>query len=209
MKMPKTLVLVVDTQYDFIMADGKLPVPGAEEIIVPGIRFLAGLNPDTTAGVLFTFDTHTRDTFLGSPENLGNPTQGRPGFPLHCEKGTPGWENVFNPRLVPAGIPVHRLEKGVFDLWEEPGLALTEIAHDPGDPPRARLRDDFFTHRQADFDTVLVLGVASDYCVRWAADGLLARGFHVEVPASLTRGIQRQFAQVKREHFADRAVRLI
>ena len=47
-------------------------------------------------------------------------------------------------------------------------------------------------------------GVAADYCVRWAAAGLLARGFDVAVPAALTRGIDRQIGQVADEEFAGR-----
>ena len=56
--------------------------------------------------------------------------------------------------------------------------------------------------------TVSVIGVAADYCVRWAVDGLVARGFAVEVPAALTRGIDRQFDQVLAEDFAGCAVSL-
>ncbi|MFD2137119.1 hypothetical protein ACFSLT_21800 [Novosphingobium resinovorum] len=37
-------------------------------------------------------------------------------------------------------------------------------------------------------DRVTVVGVAADYCVRWAVEGLLVRGFDVDIPASLTRG---------------------
>ena len=49
---------------------------------------------------------------------------------------------------------------------------------------------------------VTVIGVAADYCVRWAVDGLLARGFAVTVPAALTRGIERQIEAVAGEDFA-------
>ncbi|MEG8041528.1 hypothetical protein QP164_01445 [Sphingomonas sp. LR59] len=31
------------------------------------------------------------------------------------------------------------------------------------------------------------MGVAADYCVRWAVEGLVDRGFAVRVPAALTR----------------------
>ena len=48
----------------------------------------------------------------------------------------------------------------------------------------------------------------ADYCVRWAIEGLVARGFTVDVPQGLTRGIARPIAQVVAEDFADAPVRL-
>ncbi|MEG8025263.1 hypothetical protein QP162_14100 [Sphingomonas aurantiaca] len=50
----------------------------------------------------------------------------------------------------------------------------------------------------------MVIGVAADYCVRWAVEGLVERGFAVTVPAGLTRGIERQIDTVAAEDFAGR-----
>ncbi|QKS00650.1 hypothetical protein F9288_14230 [Sphingomonas sp. CL5.1] len=41
-----------------------------------------------------------------------------------------------------------------------------------------------------------VIGVAADYCVRWAIDGLLTHEFDVSVPVGLTCGIDRQIETV-------------
>ena len=54
----------------------------------------------------------------------------------------------------------------------------------------------------------MVIGVAADYCVRWAIDGLVERGFRVIVPQALTRGIARPIEQVLAEDFAREAVAL-
>ena len=207
----KKLVVVIDAQYDFMMQDGKLPVPGAEALIAPGIRYLANLKPEETAGVLFTFDTHTAAKYLGSAENVGDPDNGIPGFPLHCEKGTPGWENVFNYKLIHEDIPTFTLEKGVFNMWEETGVGITPI-----DLKRGRGysndREMFFTQlarygvltqpvldKSKAVDTVQIFGVASDFCVRWAIDGFLKRGFKVEVVEHLTAGILKTAAEVAAE----------
>jgi nicotinamidase/pyrazinamidase len=53
---------------------------------------------------------------------------------------------------------------------------------------------------------VRVTGVAADYCVKWAIDGLLARGFAVEVISDLTVGIERPIEQVVQDDFADQPV---
>ncbi|MCT2398482.1 isochorismatase family protein [Novosphingobium mangrovi (ex Huang et al. 2023)] len=57
-------------------------------------------------------------------------------------------------------------------------------------------------------ETVTVIGVAADYCVGWAIEGLVARGFGVTVREHLTQGIDRQIWQVVDEEFANLPVRL-
>jgi nicotinamidase/pyrazinamidase len=146
--------------------------------------------------VLFTFDTHTAERFAGSPE--------AEQFPLHCERGTPGWANVLDLDAVASGIPVYRIEKGVFDMWAEPDLTVEAVGTGETQP-----RDAFFAALRAKGVTELtVIGVAADYCVRWAIDGAVAHGFTVQVPVALTRGIARPIAQVLAEDFAGRPVRL-
>ena len=187
-------VIVVDTQRDFMAADGALSVAGAEALVPAAERFLEALKPEDTAGVLFTYDTHVPEAYAGSPE--------AEQFPPHCEKGTAGWENLLSPELIDPAIPVYRLEKGVFDMWAENGLALRDERRADAE---ARQRDAFFEQLKADGVTdVTVIGVAADYCVKWAVEGLLARGFDVTVPEALTRGIVRQIRAVADEDFAGR-----
>lgn len=192
----RTLVIVVDAQADFMLADGALPVAGAAALIGPMQAWLARLGAAETAGVLFTFDTHFADTYPGSAEAAQ--------FPIHCVRETPGWRGTVDPAAVDAAIPLYRLEKGVFDMWEEPELAVEDM-RDPAAPPTPR--DLFFTRlRDEGIEGVTVVGVAADFCVRWAVAGLIARGFDVTVPAALTRGIVRQIDAVVADDFADSVV---
>ena len=125
-------------------------------------------------------------------------------FPIHCVRGTPGWANVLDPDLLDPAIPRYRLEKGVFDMWAEPGLAVEEPA-----TGRRTDRDRFFDALAREgVEEVAVIGVAADYCVRWAVEGLLARGFRVVVIAGLTRGIEREAEAVAAAEFAGRALTL-
>ncbi len=185
-------VIVVDMQRDFVASDGALPVAGAQEIVAPVNAWLAALRPAEVAGVLFTADTHVPAIYAMSEEAKQ--------FPPHCEVGTPGWALVVDPDVVDAAIPTYRLEKGVFDMWAEPGLVVERIGTaDTID------REAFFDGLQArGVEHVEVVGVAADYCVRWAVEGLLARGFRVTVPAGLTRGIVRQIDMVAQEEWAGR-----
>ena len=185
-------VVVVDTQWDFMAGEGALSVAGADALVAPMQAWLSALTPDEVAGVLFTFDTHFAETYAASPEAQM--------FPIHCVRGTRGWGNMLDVALVDPAIPAWRIEKGVFDMWAEPGLAI-EDARDAERPTIER--EAFFAALMASGVTeVTVIGVAADYCVRWAVDGLLARGFAVTVPAALTRGIERQIEAVAGEDFA-------
>lgn len=187
--MTKKLLIVVDTQFDFMMPSGALYVGGAEQIIVPGIDFLASLNKDDYQGVLFTADTHYVETWDSMPESKE--------FPIHCVMGTPGWQNVFNPMMVGSGIPVSHMEKGVFSMWEEDDLDIRLIRPSEEAILQGNAAQDMVMSRNFFFDalelsgieTVQVMGVASDYCVKWAVDGLVKRGFKVEVLTELCRGI--------------------
>lgn len=192
----KRFVIVVDMQRDFIAADGALPVAGAEAIVSPMKAWLAGLCSEYVAGVLFTADTHVPAIYAVSAE--------AEQFPPHCEKGTPGWENVLDPDALDPAVPLFRLEKGVFDMWVEPDVTIESVA-----TGEKVARDAFFAElKTRDVSEVTVVGVAADYCVRWAIEGLVARGFAVEVPMGLTRGIARPIEQVIADDFADAPVRL-
>lgn len=192
----KRVVIVVDTQVDFMRADGALSVAGADVLVGPMTDWLRALRPEDTAAVVFTFDTHDPETYPTSAEAQQ--------FPPHCYRGTDGWANMLSPDDVNAAIPTWRLLKGVFAMWEEPGLLL-EPLHASGDQPLDR--DAFFAElRAAGVEEAVVIGVAADYCVRWAIDGLVERSFRVTVPAALTCGIAREVGEVVSQEFAGQAV---
>ncbi|MET0269957.1 MAG: isochorismatase family protein [Sphingomonas sp.] len=187
-----TFVIVVDAQRDFMMPDGALYVAGAEVLVGPIDQWLAALDPAETAGVLLTFDTHEPAAFAASEEARE--------FPLHCVRGSPGWQSVLDVTAISPAIPLYRLEKDVFAMWAAPDVTIGDM-RDPAIP--AVPREAFFAGLRArGVEDVTVIGVAADYCVRWAIDGLIARGFRVTVPTALTRGIVRQIETVAAEDWA-------
>lgn len=179
-------VIVVDMQHDFVRPTGALPVPDADTIVASMQLWLRALDPGEVAGVLMTFDTHSSVDYAGSAE--------AEQFPIHCEKGQQGWESVLDASAIDPAIPLYTLEKNVFDMWEEPALRIRATSGVQVE------REAFFRDlAQQGVDRVTVVGVAADYCVRWAVEGLLARGFSVEVPIGLTRGIGKDVRAVSRE----------
>lgn len=201
LRTPQKALIRVDTQVDFVMRHGKLSVKDAERIIVPGINFMTQMDPEEYFADISTYDTHVREEYIGSLENIGDPEAGVPGFDIHCEKGTVGWENVFNQALVNQNIERAVYTKTVFDMWDAPNPETAENLMFSAFPGYIT-RDDYFERlAQNNVKTITVLGVASDYCVKFAIKGLLERGFNVEVLEEATAGISREIDQVIAEDF--------
>lgn len=175
--MAKKYVVVVDTQYDFMMSDGILYVNGSEDLIVPLNKYLSNLSPTETSGVLFTFDTHHADTYSDYAESKM--------FPLHCEYGTRGWENVINPHIVNDGIDVLTLRKDVFDMWEND----VDVRFRDGTRAVFFDRDEILESIKHAGDEVVVVGVAMNFCVATAINGFIKNGVKVTLIESLTAAI--------------------
>jgi len=197
----RTFIIVVDFQNDFVLKNGALPVPGAEDIIQDTQDFLSNLDPQEIEGVLFTYDTHLENVYPASPEGQQ--------FPIHCVKNTKGWELAV-PVQIPNGIPVYRLEKGVFNMWEEPNVQVYQVNGGRYDDVFDAEREVFFEAlKHNNVQTIKIISLASDFCVKWAIEGAVARDFKVEVVRNLTRGIFRQIDQVVEEDFVDQPVKVI
>ncbi len=199
--------LIIDAQVDFMRKDGALYVPGAEDVVGTLNEYLGSLSMENGYfGVIFTADTHNPETYPDSDEAKGDPDNGVPGFPPHCYMGTDGFDLAVEPQQVPAETQKFILNKGVFDMWHEiklevrPLAVIGEVAPVGGEQDR----DEFFKNlHAAGVEEIEVSGVASDYCVKWAIQGLTARGFKVTVFDNLVAGIQRDIHQVAKEDFID------
>jgi nicotinamidase/pyrazinamidase len=155
----------VDTQADFMLPGGKLYVPGAEQLL-PNIRKLTDAARQGHVFLVSHGCYHTKD----DPEFLT--------FPPHCIKGTAGSEFVPEaltdrvitvPNEVTATLP-HDFKHCQQILLEKQTLDIFESRH------AAKLLQKF-----GDDVEFVVFGVVTEYCVRFAAKGLLDRGRRVSV----------------------------
>ena len=207
------LAVVVDPQVDFMDPTGALYVPGAEKVVPILNEYLGTLELENGyLGVLFTADTHDEETYPDSLEAKGDAAKGIPSFPPHCYKGTDGFNFAVDLKAIPEGTQKFILNKGVFNMWEEPNLVTRpikttgELVAFGGEKSREEFFQDIIN---AGIDEVEVCGVASDYCVKWAIEGLIARGFKVTVYDNLVAGIERDIHQVVAEDFDGRPVQVL
>lgn len=196
------IAIVVDAQYDFMSKDdGALYVPGAEDIVETMDQYLESITIENGyLGVIFTADSHDAETYPDSEEAKE--------FPPHCYMGTDGFNFSVDPsKVVPpseGGVDRYILNKGVFNMWEESSLKLRpfKVTGEPVSIGGEQDREQFFkSMADAGVEDIEVIGVASDYCVKWAIEGLLIRKFNVVVYDNLVAGIQRDIHQVAKEDF--------
>ncbi len=165
MPTDKTIFWEVDTQADFMLPKGKLYVPGAERLL-PNIQRLTNAARENKVFLVSHGCYHVPD----DPEFAA--------FPPHCLQATPGADFVpealtekvlripNNPNAtIPEDLSPYQqilLEKQTLDIFQ------------------TRHADTLLQRLPADANYV-VFGVVTEYCVRLAAKGLLARGRRVSI----------------------------
>ncbi len=163
----RTIFWDVDTQVDFVHADGLLAVPGGAAII-PALARLTKFAHATGIRVVATADDHD----LGHAEiTTAANANWRTTFPPHCMRGTAGQlkipeTSLHDPLLlqsIPADTSAARriADHGGDILLHKAGLDVFEWN------PHAHLVLETFAPQR-----VVIYGVATDFCVAAAVAGL-------------------------------------
>jgi nicotinamidase/pyrazinamidase len=161
----KFVLWAVDLQADFMNPGGTLYVPGAEKLL-PNIRRLIGAAREGKAFLVAHGCFHTKD----DPEFAD--------FPPHCIHGTSGAE--FIPEVLTgesARVRNHRDDRLPEDFTQHRQLLLEKQTLDIFETHHANT----LVERLGRDPQFFVFGVATEYCVRLAAKGLLERGRRVAV----------------------------
>ena len=169
----------VDTQADFMLPDGKLYVPGAEKLI-PTLARLRDFAEQHSVPILTSTDAHATD----DPEFQQ--------WPPHCVRGTPGQLKVPESlvrryMVVPQErqAPLTDQELSRYQQW-----ILEKDYLDMFTSPQA---DDLV--KRLDAEQYVVYGVATEYCVKLAAKGLLQRKRPVTLLVDAIREIEAEAGQ--------------
>jgi nicotinamidase/pyrazinamidase len=182
--MSGTVLWDVDTQVDFMLPDGKLYVPGAEET-APAMRRLVEAAREAGIPHVASADDHE----LTDPEISDSPDF-RNTYPPHCLRGTRGAERIaeteqadplplslvpYPPGLLPDLVAGQReilLLKKNFNVFTNPN---TDALLDVLDP-----------------DEIVLFGVATDVCDDAAIRGFLQRGRKVRFVEDAARGLDEE-----------------
>ncbi len=201
MLSPKTIFWEVDVQVDFMFPGGSLYIPAVEKIIA-NIDLLVDAARQDRVFLISSADAHDPD----DPELRD--------WPPHCLKGTPGAdllpEACASPRLVipnqkrftlPEDLGAYRqitLEKNTLDVFDNPHTDALLARLSPAGSPAFEPGPQF-----------ILFGVATEYCVRCTADGLLRRGYRVSVVIDALRAIDQEKAQQTLETLHSAGARFI
>jgi len=192
----------VDTQRDFMDANGKLYVPGAEEI-KPQLKRLTDYAHAKKIQIVASSDDH-----LAEHRELSASPDFNETFPAHCMRGTPGAEKIPETALV---APY------VLEPEEQPHEVLARTLWGyAGDVLIRKHWFDVFTNPNTkslleawDPTEIVVYGVALDVCDKYAIDGFIdfgiprihlvldaTRAIHPERSAALVEGWKRQEVEI-------------
>jgi nicotinamidase/pyrazinamidase len=202
--MARVIFWDVDTQYDFMKADGKLYVPDAEHII-PNLKRLTDYAHGHGIRIVASADDHA----LGHPE-LSQSPDFKDTFPPHCMHGTPGQKKIpetalrdplvieparEDPARLAEHVRAHRgdilVHKHAFDVFTNPNVLAVVDALAPED--------------------VVLYGVALDVCDRYAIEGFLQHRPNIRLFAvtDAMKPIDRDAAEQMLKEWGDEGVRLV
>jgi nicotinamidase/pyrazinamidase len=169
----RTALIVVDVQNDFADPEGSLYVRGGDQV-VEAVNEEVGKAFQMGSPVVYTQDWHPEST----------PHFQRDGgiWPVHCVQQT--WGAQFHPQLIVRGEIVRKGTGG------EDGYSGFTV-RDPVKGTETETRLEALLRRH-DIEKVIVVGLATDYCVRETALDAVRKGFDTTVVQGAIRAVDLQ-----------------
>lgn len=169
----ETALVVVDVQNDFADSQGSLYVQGGEDV-VPFINHEVEEAKGAGALIIYTQDWHPPQT--PHFEKFGGV------WPVHCVMGT--WGAELHPGLRVEGEVV-RKGSGGEDGYSGFTVRDPQSGEQEATPLETLLRE-------RGIEKVIVVGLATDYCVQATAADALGKGFQTAVLTEGVRGVDLQ-----------------
>jgi nicotinamidase/pyrazinamidase len=188
-----TVLWDVDTQVDFMLPDGKLYVPGAEETVPAMKRLVDAARAAGVVHVASADDHELTDAEISTePDFLTT-------YPPHCLRGTRGARKIPETEQedpVPLAlelVPDFYLEGREFLLLKKSFDVVTN-------PNTERMLD------RLGPDEIVVFGVATDVCDDAAIRGFLARGLRVRFVEDAARGLDDERVAIRTTFWRENGV---
>jgi nicotinamidase/pyrazinamidase len=172
----RRLLWDVDTQVDFVHADGRLAVPGAEAVVPAMARLVDAARAAGLVHVASADDHELSDDEISDEPDFSLT------YPPHCLRGTPGAEKIA---ATAQRDPVPLALTRVGARWlEGREFLLLKKSFDVFTNPHADVLLELL-----DPEEVVLFGVATDVCDDAAVRGLRARGRNVTFVEDASRGL--------------------
>jgi nicotinamidase/pyrazinamidase len=193
----------VDTQYDFMHADGKLFVTGSEAII-PVLHRLTQYAHRNGIRIIASADDH-----VPGHRELSPAPDWKQTFPEHCMRGTPGQRKISETHLKNPMV--------IEPAPRDPAALAAEVRAHDGDILFHKHWFDVFTNSNLlpVLDAlapagIVLYGVALDVCDKYAIEGLLAHrpGIPITLVTDAVRAIDAESAPALLADWERRGVRL-
>jgi nicotinamidase/pyrazinamidase len=166
----------VDTQVDFMLPQGKLYVPGAEETVPAMQRLVAAARAAGVVHVASADDHELTDAEISDEPDYSTT------YPPHCLRGTRGARKIPETEQEdPVPITLELLPERYLSGRE---FLLLKKSFDVFTNPNT---DRLLEH--LDPDEIVVFGVATDVCNDAAIRGFLDRGRNVRFVEDAARGL--------------------
>ncbi len=188
-----TILWDVDTQFDFMLPDGRLYVPGAEETVPAMKRLVDAARAAGIVQVASADDHELTDSEISDEPDFVTT------YPPHCLRGTRGARKIPETEqadpvpLALEPVPDRYLEGREFLLLKKNFDVFTN-------PNTERLLD-----RLAP-DEIVVFGVATDVCDDAAIRGFLDRGLKVRFVEDAARGLDEERVAISTTSWRRRGV---
>ena len=190
--MREIVFIDIDTQFDFMLPQGKLYMNEAEEII-PNLKRLTETALKRDILIISTVDKHLKN----DPEFKQ--------FPAHCVEKSPGQKkipqtllkkHIFIPRKILSRKELLDKAKGYNQIIIEKNTydVFTNFN---------------FLRLLKPFESAFVYGVAVDYCVKYAVLGLLQNGLKVNLVMDAVSAVEPKEGKALLAQFSRNGVRLV
>jgi nicotinamidase/pyrazinamidase len=197
--MGRPVLWDVDTQVDFMLPEGKLYVPGAEETRAAMARLVRGARDAGIVHVASADDHELTDPEISSEPDFET------SYPPHCLRGTAGAQKI------PETTQLDPLPLGAIPY---PPGALAELVAGRREILLLKKSYSVFANPSAepllrllDPDEVVVFGVATDVCNHAAITGMLDRGLQVAFVEDAARGLSKAHVERCTAEWRERGVR--
>jgi nicotinamidase/pyrazinamidase len=179
-------LIVVDVQNDFCEG-GSLSVRGGAAVAAAISEHLGHGGYDHVVA--------TRDYHINPGAHFSDTPDFVASWPVHCVAGTPGAS--FHPEL----------DVGPIEAVFSKGAHAAAYSGFEGSTPEGRTLVEWL--QAFEVDTVDVVGIATDHCVRATALDAARAGFAVRVLLNLTAGVAKKTTEAALAQLSDAGVELV